>query len=183
DTAHEARVVRHAPAEDDAFQLQLFGKRAALLVEAAPDPGAAHLRVDAHLVAVEPVAVRIVARAVAVAGDLVPAMRLERFVAGQAHRGAVADQSAIEHRDEAAAREVVGLPANVAAGIGGEVFVNAPRQAGDLGDVARLGLADLETGGCHPKLLRPRWPFPLRDSGRSPRRTARSSSTAGRGRS
>src|SRR5690606_32377788 len=80
DTAHKARVVRHAPAEDDAFALQRFGKRAALLVEAAADAGAAHLGIDAHLVAVEPVAVRIVARTVAVAGDLVPAVRPQRLV-------------------------------------------------------------------------------------------------------
>src|SRR5690606_12570254 len=112
DPAAEAGEIGHAPAEGDSLQLELFGQLAALLVEPPSQPRAAHFGIDAHLVAVEPAARGIVAAAEAVAGDLVPAMRGERLLPRDAHRGAIADHLVVEHRDEAALGEVVDLAAN-----------------------------------------------------------------------
>jgi hypothetical protein len=64
-------------------------------------------------------------------------MRRKRQLAGDLHRGAVPDDPAVEHGDEAAVGEVVDLTANLGMGVGWKVVVGAPDQRGDGADVAR----------------------------------------------
>src|SRR5690606_35691696 len=85
DAAPRALEIGHSPAEHDAFELEPLGELASLLVEPAADPGSAHLGIDAHLVTVEEIAGRVVPAPVTVAGDLVPGVRLQRLVTGEAH--------------------------------------------------------------------------------------------------
>src|SRR5690606_24967043 len=112
DAAPRALEIGHSPAEHDAFELEPLGELASLLVEPAADPGAAHLGIDAHLVTVEEIAGRVVPAPVTVAGDLVPGVRLQRLVTGEAHARAIADQPLVEHGDEAAGGKVVQLAAD-----------------------------------------------------------------------
>ena len=75
DLARDPAIAGHAPAEDDAFQVELLDEAAARLVQPLADPEAALLGIDRELEAIEPVAGRIVAAAEAVAGDRLPIMR------------------------------------------------------------------------------------------------------------
>ena len=144
DPAAETAVVRHAARKDDAGEVLLFRQGPALFVETPADADTAHLRVHAHLIAIEPVAGRIVAAAVAVAGDLVPVVRLKSQRFGELHGGAIADHLVIEQRDEAAFLEIVDLPADLAMRIGRHVLVNPAYQMRDPGDVLDHRVADLE---------------------------------------
>ena len=96
DLAAEAAIVGHPPGKDDTRQVHFFGQRASFFIQAPPDAHAADLGIDAHLVAIEPVAGRIVTAAIAIAGDLVPVMRLEGERFGKLHGCAIADDLVIE---------------------------------------------------------------------------------------
>src|SRR5690606_140908 len=86
----------------------------------------------------------VVATAEAVPGDLVPGVRLEHEFLRQLHRGAVADDRAVQNRDEAPFREVVDLPADFTGGVSGKIIVGAAHQCGDPGDIATARTANLE---------------------------------------
>ncbi len=142
--AAEAAIIGHASGKDDACQVLVLGQRPALFIKTPPDTHAPHLGVDAHFIAVEPVAGRIVAAAVTVAGDLVPVVVLKGECLGQLHGRAIADDLIIEQGDEAPFAEIVDLPADLAVRIGRHVLVNAAHQIGDAGNVLDLGIADIE---------------------------------------
>src|SRR5690606_17945968 len=186
DAAPRSPQVGHSPAEHDAFQFEPLGELASLLVEPAADPGATHLGVDAHLVTVEEIAGRVVPAPVTVAGDLVPRVRLERLVAGEAHARAIAAQPLVEHGDEAAGGQVVQLAADLAERIG---LVRSDDPPGVRADPAGVVLPGLPNLALRFRLalghqgVKPRSPSPPPGPARSPRRIARSSPTAGRGRS
>ena len=145
DPAPALAQVRHPSVKDDALQLQLLGQLAAFLVKPSPDAGAARLGIDAQLVTIQPVAIGIVPRAVAVAGDLVPGMRAQGLVTANAHGGTVSDQLVVEERDEAAFGIVVDLSPDLALRVGGEILIDALCQRSDPADIADFGLANFET--------------------------------------
>ncbi len=150
-----AAVMGHAPAEDDAGQLALFGQRAAFLVQPPPDTHAAHLGIDAHLVAVQPVAGGIVAAAIAIARYLVPVVRCKDDRFGQLHAGAVSDHFLVQQCDPAAFGKVVDLPAYLALRIGGQIVIGASDQCGNAAHVLHPRITQLQTARAELFLL---WP-------------------------
>src|SRR5690606_40254030 len=91
-----ARQPRHPPAEDDPLQVLRLAQVAARVVQALADAQAAPGGVDADLHAVQPLALGIVPRAIAAAGDLVPGVRPHGRRLVDAEAGGVADDLALE---------------------------------------------------------------------------------------
>ena len=144
--AQRAGITGHARAKQDAAQFQPFGQRTALFIEALADAGAARLGIDAHFIAIEPVACRIVARAKTVAADLFPIMRLQGDGARNAGGGAIAHRLIVQNGHEIAFAEIVDLPAQFSMRIGRHVLVHAPDQVSDGRNVGDLGLTDFKAG-------------------------------------
>jgi len=138
--------VGQAPAKGNSLDLEPLGQLAPFLVQAPTEPGAAHLGVDAHLVAIEPVAGLLVATAIAIAGDFVPAMRAQRLGTVEPHSGAIADQLAVEQGDETSLAEIVQLAANLACLVTGHALISTPHQIGDRRNIGNLRLANFQPG-------------------------------------
>ena len=98
------RQFRHAPGKHDALQPQVLAQLLSLVVEALTDAQAAKFGIDADVHAVEPVALGIVARGEAAAGDRRPVMRFERHHARNPERDAIADDIVFIDRDELASK-------------------------------------------------------------------------------
>ena len=130
-------VARHAPAENDAFQPQMFAQGAPRLVQpladAQPPPGG----IDADLHAVKPVAAGIVARSQPVAGDLVPAMRRHGRGLADDEGGAMADDFAVEFGDELAVGKGDDLAAHHALAVPGGGRINPPAERRDRDHVGK----------------------------------------------
>ena len=109
-----AGIAGHAPAEDDAFQLQPLAEILPYPVEALADAQAAIIRVHHHIHAVEHVAIGIVPGGVADTGNLVPGMRLQGDVAGDHESCTIADNTAFIFGHELAVREAVDMTEDLA---------------------------------------------------------------------
>ena len=144
DPPAKTAIVGHPPGEYYAGQILLFGERAAFFVKPSPDAHTAYLGIDAHLVTIEPVAGGIVPAAIAIAGDLVPVVRLECERLSQLHGRAIADHLVVEQGDETAFLEIVDLAADFSVGIGGHVLVDPANEFRDAGDVLDHRIAHLE---------------------------------------
>src|SRR3546814_319572 len=108
------------------------------LIEPLADPDAAGFRIDARLIAVEPVAGRIVARAETVIGDLLPAVRRQRQPFVEPHRGAIADDRALIERDALAVGIIVDLCPDLVATVAGHALgIEAPHTRADPSGAAR----------------------------------------------
>ena len=130
---------RQAAAEDDALEVELHAQALAPVVQAPADAQAAARRVHAHFHAVEPVAGDVVARGVAAAGDLAPAVRRQRHRFGDAEGGAIAHHFTVVFGDELAARELRELAADHFGRIGHVLAVGARGQRDDRGNIGTRG--------------------------------------------
>ncbi len=142
-------VARHAPAEHDALQAEMFAQCAPRLVQPLADAQPPVAGIDADLHAVEPVAVRIVARGKPVAGDFVPAVRRHRrgFVDNEGR--AVADDLAVELGDELAVGKGDDLAAYHALGVPGRRRVYPAAERRECRPVAQFRGTDGK-GMAHP---------------------------------
>ena len=103
---HVLRQPGDAAAEHDAAQFQVGAQALACLVQPLADAHAAIVRMHHHFHAVQPVAVGLVPRAHAAAGDLRPGMRRQRGGFVDAEGGAIADDLAFVLDHELAFREM-----------------------------------------------------------------------------
>jgi hypothetical protein len=139
-----ARQPRQPPDEHDPAQVQRFAQPLAAVVQPAADAHPAELGVDADLHPVQPVAVGVVARGEAAAGDLAPGMRRHRQRLVDAERGAVPDHPAVVLGHELAFREMAELAAQHLRRVA--VSIDPPGQLDQSGEVPGLHVAEDEAG-------------------------------------
>ena len=150
-----ARVARQATAENDAVETQIDAQLAPRRVEALGQAPATKRRVNRHFIAVQHIAIFVVRRAEAVAGDLGPGMGPHRLVFGDDDGGAVADHRAVEFGNQMAFGKVVELSAQLVQRVAGLRRVGLLHQLADGRDVLVLrGTYRQRAGARHAGLIR-----------------------------
>jgi hypothetical protein len=140
------RQARQTPAKDDALEPQVLAQLLALVVQALTDPEIAVLRIDEHLHAVEPMALRGMPRPEAVTGDLFPAVGAQRQALIRDERRAVADDLALILSDELPIRKIDHLPTNHRGGVTVAAAVDLRRQLCHFARVAGPRVPDDQGG-------------------------------------
>ena len=117
-TAQALAEAGHATDEHNAFQVQRLAELFTCVIQALTDTVAANTFIDADFHSIEPVAIGVVASAIAVGGDRFPGVRLEANGAAHPKGGAVADDVFVERDNKFTFGKVVELTAQFCRGVG-----------------------------------------------------------------
>ena len=139
---------RQAPAEHNALEAQLRAELAARGIEPLAEAMPTVAAVDHDLVAVEPVAFRLMRAAVAIGGNALPGMRRQRAALREPDARAVPDHVAVVHGDQMPLGEPAYLGRDLLDGVIVLLAIRDRTQPADRRHIAQARRPDIEAAAA-----------------------------------